>query len=95
MGYQVSKRENQRFKYLDHVLPNSQILFIGDFVRIVCDLSNKIFSTPEFYILGSELAKQMLENLRKGNELKDMVQEKGLVRKIIKVLLSLQSVVTE
>ena len=26
---------------MDHVLPNSQIPFIGDFVRIVCAVSNK------------------------------------------------------
>ena len=31
----------KRWKYLDHILPNSQVPFIGDFVRIVCALSNK------------------------------------------------------
>ena len=31
----------KRWKYLDHILLISQIPFIGDFVRIVCAVSNK------------------------------------------------------
>lgn len=36
----------KRFKYLDHVMPNSQVPFIGDFVRIVSVLSNKYSPSP-------------------------------------------------
>ena len=42
---------------LDHALPNSQILFIGDFVRIVCDLTNKYF-----LLLSSTSGDQSLQN---------------------------------
>ena len=33
----------KRYKYLDKVLPTSQVPFIGEFVRIVCAISNKYF----------------------------------------------------
>ena len=35
----------KRWRYLDRVLPNNQIPNIGDYVRIVCAVSNK-FSPP-------------------------------------------------
>ena len=33
----------KRFKYLERVLPTNQIPFIGDYIRIVCALSNRYF----------------------------------------------------
>lgn len=31
----------KRWKYLAHTLPTNQVPFIGDYVRIVCAISNK------------------------------------------------------
>lgn len=31
------------FKWLDRVLPTNQVPFIGDYVRIVCAISNRYF----------------------------------------------------
>jgi hypothetical protein len=33
----------QNFKWLDRVLPTNQVPFIGDYVRIVCAISNRYF----------------------------------------------------
>lgn len=33
----------KRWRYLDRTLPTNQIPFVGDYVRIVCALSNKFF----------------------------------------------------
>jgi len=35
----------KRWKYLNHVLPTNQIPYIGDYIRIVCAISNK-YSPP-------------------------------------------------
>ena len=34
----------KRWKYLDHILPTNQVPYIGDYVNIVCALSDKFFS---------------------------------------------------
>jgi hypothetical protein len=33
----------KNFKWLDRVLPTNQVPFIGDYVRIVCAISNRYF----------------------------------------------------
>ena len=74
----------KRFKYLDHVMPNSQLPFIGDFVRIVCAISNKYFpplSSPDQVEQDELIAKKMLQQNEKEDELKMLVEEKGLARK--------------
>ncbi|XP_052247599.1 uncharacterized protein LOC127855818 isoform X1 [Dreissena polymorpha] len=74
----------KRFKYLDHVMPNSQLPFIGDFVRIVCAISNKYFpplSSPDQVEQDELIAQKMLQQNEKENELKMLVEEKGLARK--------------
>ena len=51
----------KRFKYLNYVMPNSQIPYIGDFVRIACAISNKYFPplrSPEEK--DEEIAEKML-----------------------------------
>ncbi|KAH3777951.1 uncharacterized protein LOC127845698 isoform X2 [Dreissena polymorpha] len=72
------------FKYLDHVMPNSQLPFIGDFVKIVCAISNKYFpplSSPDQVEQDELIAEKMLQQNEKENELKMLVEEKGLARK--------------
>ncbi|XP_060085720.1 uncharacterized protein LOC132565127 [Ylistrum balloti] len=68
------------WKYLDRVLPNSQIPYIGDIVRIVCAIFNK-FGTPistgdaeQDQLLGSK----MLHLSRKQNSLWERIEREGL-----------------
>lgn len=75
----------KRFKYLDHVVPNSQVPFIGDFVRIVCAICNKYYpplSSPQQIEEDNNIATKMLQQHQKTNDLKSLVEEKGLHRKI-------------
>nr|XP_018915633.1 PREDICTED: uncharacterized protein LOC109043056 [Bemisia tabaci] len=62
------------FKALGHVMPNSQIPFIGDYVRIVCSIINA-FRPPR--ILDSHdahtKAQRMLALSKRGNELQAQV----------------------
>ncbi|KAK3095980.1 hypothetical protein FSP39_021599 [Pinctada imbricata] len=75
------------WKYLAKTLPTNQVPNIGDYVRIVCALSNKYFPplnpTLDHEADESEAAK-MLHLSRKVNELKNYVEENGLVRKTAK-----------
>ena len=71
---------------MDHVLPNSQIPFIGDFVRIVCAVSNKYLppinatkDTEEDQLIAS----RMLDRLSKENELQSFVEEHHLERRSV------------
>ena len=71
---------------MDHIVPNSQIPFIGDFVRIVCALSNKYFppiSDPAQNEKDVVMATKMLTLRKKENELKKMIEETGLDKKRI------------
>ena len=77
----VAEAANARIKcwrYLDHILPTSQIPYIGDFVRIVCAASNK-YLPPINATKDTEenqfTASRMLERLSKTNELQSLVEE--------------------
>ncbi|XP_062577231.1 uncharacterized protein LOC134239089 [Saccostrea cucullata] len=74
----------KRWRYLDKTLPTNQIPFIGDYVRIVCALSNR-FSPPLSKSNNTEAddaeAAKMLYLSKQVNNLKRMVQENGLNRR--------------
>ncbi|XP_062619706.1 uncharacterized protein LOC134281247 [Saccostrea cucullata] len=70
----------KRWKYLNHVIPNTQIPFIGDYVRIVCALCNRFTS-----VLSSGNAEEdqamtlkMLHLSKRTNELQEFVESNGL-----------------
>ena len=68
---------------MDYIVPNSQIPFIGDFVRIVCALSNEYFpplSDPAQNVSDVVMPTKMLILRKKENELK-MKEETGLDKK--------------
>ena len=73
----------KQWKYLDRILPNSRIPFIGDYVRIVCTISNK-YMTPINARKDSEedlmTASRMLERVAKTNELQQFIEENNLER---------------
>lgn len=74
------------WKYLDKVLPTSQVPFIGDFVRIVCAISNKYFQPLNATKDTEEdmlTAARMRERLSKTNELQKYVEENNLERRSI------------
>ena len=72
----------KQWKFLEKVIPNSYVPHIGDFVRIVCALVN-CFRPPLIGDFGNdELATQMLEKAKKGNHVKDYVEENNLSRKV-------------
>ena len=74
----------KRFKYLDHVMPNSQIPYIGDFVRIVCALSNKYMpplSSPASIQQDEAIAAKMLAQCGKVNTLKEIIEDKKLPKR--------------
>lgn len=76
----------KRWKYLAHVLPTNQVPFIGDYVRIVCALSNR-YCKP--LSTGSEdedmaLACKMRYLSTKVNSLKTFVEENCLDKKSVK-----------
>ncbi|XP_021351029.1 uncharacterized protein LOC110454009 isoform X2 [Mizuhopecten yessoensis] len=71
------------WKYLDRVLPNSQIPYVGDIVRIVCAICNK-FSTPistgdaeKDQVIGSK----MLYLSKKQNTLQERIDRDGLANR--------------
>jgi hypothetical protein len=66
-------------------MPNSQVPFIGDFVRIVCAISNKYFppiSSPDQTDRDKEMATKMLQQCEKSNDLKIAIEDMGLNRKV-------------
>ncbi|XP_034316546.2 uncharacterized protein [Magallana gigas] len=76
----------KRWKYLAHVLPTNQVPFIGDYVRIVCALSNR-YCKP--LSTGSEdedmaLACKMRYLSTKVNSLQTFVEENCLDKKSVK-----------
>ena len=77
----------KRFKYLDKILPSSQVPYIGDFVRIVCAVSNK-YMKPINATKDSEedllTARRMLDRVNKTNELQQLVEENHLERRSAK-----------
>ncbi|XP_061195021.1 uncharacterized protein LOC133203192 [Saccostrea echinata] len=74
----------KRWRYLDRTLPIHQIPFIGDYIRIVCAISNR-FSPPLSSSSSREEddaeAAKMLHLSKKVNHLKAFIEEKGLQRK--------------
>ena len=74
----------KRFKYLDKILPSSQVPFIGDYVRIVCAISNK-YMQPINPTKDTEedllTARRMLDRVSKTNELQQLVEENHLERR--------------
>ena len=76
----------KRWKYLDHILPTSQIPFIGDFVRIVCAVSNKYLPPINATKDAEEdqlTASRMLERLTRESELQSFVDEHNLDRRSV------------
>uniref|UniRef100_K1RG30 Uncharacterized protein n=1 Tax=Magallana gigas TaxID=29159 RepID=K1RG30_MAGGI len=73
----------KRWKYLDRTVSNTQIPFIGDYVRIVAALSNKY--CPPLSSGAAEddqaIASKMLYLSQKGNELRELVENEGWDRR--------------
>ncbi|CAC5401421.1 unnamed protein product [Mytilus coruscus] len=72
------------WKYLSHTLPTNQIPFIGDFVRIVCALSNK-YAQPLSQCRDVESdqleAAKMIHLSKMSNTLKEHVETENLLKK--------------
>lgn len=73
----------KRWKYLDRTVSNTQIPFIGDYVRIAAALSNKY--CPPLSSGAAEddqaIASKMLYLSQKGNELRELVENEGWDRR--------------
>ncbi|XP_055997806.1 uncharacterized protein LOC125683246 [Ostrea edulis] len=74
----------KRWRYLDKTLPTNQIPFIGDYVKIVCALSNR-FSPPLNKSTEEDEAEavKMLYLSKQVNNLKQTVEENCLNRRSI------------
>lgn len=74
----------KRWKYLAHVLPTSQVPYIGDFVRIICALSN-MYLPPlnKSQEHDSTLAAQMRDRLSSNLSLKTFVEDNDLARRSV------------
>ncbi|XP_076085751.1 uncharacterized protein LOC143056545 [Mytilus galloprovincialis] len=74
------------WKYLDRVLPNSQIPFVSDYVNIACAIMNKYW--PELNTGDSEqdeqLASKMLYLSKQKNLLHEKIIEEGLDKRSCK-----------
>ncbi|XP_053378556.1 uncharacterized protein LOC123541039 [Mercenaria mercenaria] len=71
------------WKYLDHVLPTSQVPYIGDYVRIVCAVCNKYLPPLSLANLEEsdiQLAAHMRHLSSQVNMLKTYVEENKLER---------------
>ena len=66
----------KQWRTLSNVLPNSQIPFAGDYVRIVCSLCNA-FRPPLVTSLESDavMAKRMMELAKSANKLQQNVTD--------------------
>ena len=77
----------KRWKYLDRILPTSQVPYTGDYVKIVCAISNK-YMPPINATKDSEedqlTAFRMLDRLKQSNELQLYVEEQHLERRSTK-----------
>lgn len=74
----------KRWRYLDRTLPTNQIPFVGDYVRIVCALSNKFFPplSKSHSIEEDEAdAAKMLYLSKQVNNLQRLVEDNGLNRR--------------
>lgn len=73
----------KRWRYLDHILPNTQIPYIGDFVRIVCAITNKYFidiNQTKDCDEDIALAQKMLQLSTQTNSLEHFIEEHQLDR---------------
>lgn len=72
------------WKYLGKTLPNSQIPYIGDYVRIVCSLCNKYRPpiTSGTFDADIAVASKMTMLAKKTNELQQFVLENGMLKNI-------------
>lgn len=74
----------KKWKYLNNVLPTNQVPFIGDYVRIVCTISNK-FAPPLARTTTDDehLAAKMRYLSHQKNHLQQYVLENGLDRRSV------------
>lgn len=74
----------KQWKYLDHILPTNQIPHIGEFIRIICAISNR-YCPPLNASKNSEeerqLAEKMLRSASVSNSLKYYVEANNLDRR--------------
>ena len=71
----------KQWKFLDKVIPNHYVCYIGDFVRIVCSLVN-CFRAPLISDLGyDELGKAMMDKCVQGNHVQMFVEENNLLKR--------------
>ena len=72
----------KRWKYLDHILPNSQVPFIGDILRIVCALSNKYLPALSQSLESDDAeAHHMLQLSSNSNALQEEIVSCGLEKR--------------
>ena len=74
----------KRWKYLDKILPTTQVPYIGDDVRIVCALSNRYLTPLNATKYPEEdlaIASRMRELARESNSLQEFVTENNLERR--------------
>lgn len=74
----------KRWRYLDRTLPTNQIPFVGDYVRIVCALSNKFFpplSRSHSIDEDEADAAKMLYLSKQVNNLQQFIEVNGLHRR--------------
>ena len=64
----------KKWKALKNVMPNSQIPYVGDYVRIVCALCNR-FKSPRVFDSSKDLIKaaQMLQRVNTINKLEEKI----------------------
>ena len=69
----------KRWKYLDWVLPNSQVPFIGDFIKIICAVCNKYLPPLSSSTEADEAQGQhMLQLSTNVNSLKAEIEDNNL-----------------
>ena len=70
----------KQFQFLNKVVPNKYLPYVGDFVKIVCGL-NKYRSSLIDVSKGSELAQKMLQKSNEGNKLHSLLEENLLQKR--------------
>ncbi|XP_062566452.1 uncharacterized protein LOC134228771 [Saccostrea cucullata] len=75
----------KHWKYLAHTLPTNQVPYIGDYVRIVCAISNKYYKPLSSGNLDDDiaLAAKMRHLYTQINTLKTFVEENSLDRRSV------------
>lgn len=69
----------KRWKYLDRVLPNSQVPYIGDYLRIICAVCNKYLPALSKSSESDEIeAQHMLQLASNSNSLQQQIISRGL-----------------